>query len=206
MRNFGLYGIITQPLLPFTRVAEVMVECGVSYLQLREKGLSDRALLKMALTVASITKGSSTRFVVNDRADIALLSGADCLHLGQGDLPIAQARGIVGDMEIGLSTHSLEQAIEACALNPSYIGCGPVYPTPTKVTPDPVVGLGLLGQVVAASVVPVIAIGGIFPENMDVVMEAGARNVALVRYFMECDTVEQLRLRITEIQNVLQGR
>lgn len=200
MQNFGLYVIITNPTLSYAQIAEICVRQEVGMLQLREKHLNDKQLLESASLIKSITKGSKTKFVVNDRADIAALSDADFLHLGQDDLSLAEARKIVGaDIGIGLSTHSIAQAEMAIAQKPDYIGFGPVYKTTTKKIADPTVGVGLLSEIVQKSPVPVVAIGGIFPENIDTIIKAGARNLSLVRYLMETDQTE---LRIKQIQEM----
>jgi len=187
MENFGVYIIITRPQLSYTAIAEKCVSLGVKMLQLREKHLSDKELIKIGKEIRGITKGTGTGFVVNDRPDIAVVCDADFLHLGQDDMSIEEARKIVGNMKIGLSTHSMEQVKAALAKNPDYIGFGPVYPTNAKAIPDKPVGTELLRQVVALSHVPVVAIGGIFPENVESVIEAGAKNIAMVRHFMQTD-------------------
>ncbi len=199
MDKFGLYVIATQPALPYTRVAEICVQNNIKYLQLREKELSDSALLRVAHDMRAITRGTQTRFVINDRADIARLCDADLLHLGQDDLRVEDARKIVGDMPIGLSTHSLDQARRALEHSPEYIGFGPVYATTTKKNPDPTVGTKLLGEVLKIATVPVVAIGGIFPENIKDVLGAGAQNLSLVRYLMG----EDMESKVIEIQNYI---
>ena len=192
MNDFGLYVIISKPQLSYREVAEICVRNEVKMLQLREKHLSGRELLKVARELREITRNTKTNFVVNDRPDIAVLSDADFLHLGQDDIPVEEARKIVGDtMGIGLSTHSLSQAKDALQKNPDYIGFGPVYSTTTKENPDPTVGTELLSQVLQFSQVPVVAIGGIFPDTMEPVLKAGARNIAVVRYLMHTNKTEE---------------
>ncbi len=203
MENFGLCMIITKPRLSYESVAKVCVECGVKYLQLREKDLSDRDLLAAAATIRSITTGTATQFVMNDRADLALLAEADMLHLGQGDVSLSEARRIVGDMPIGLSTHSLAQAREALEQSPAYIGFGPIYPTTTNAIADQTVGTVLLGEVLQFATVPVIAIGGLFPETIGSVIEAGAKNICLVRHLMESESEVELKAKIEDLQREL---
>jgi thiamine-phosphate pyrophosphorylase len=201
MTYFGVYVIITDPVLPYRRIAEICVERGVRMLQLREKHLDDRAVLAAAAEIAEVTRGTETLFVMNDRADLALLSGADVLHLGQGDISLADARRIVGpDMKIGLSTHTMDQARRAIAEGADYIGFGPVWATPTKDVPDEVVGLDLLREVVDLSPVPVVAIGGIFPENLPQVLATGARSFSLVRYLMSTPDLDE---RIGTLQKMM---
>ena len=198
----GVYIIITRPILPYTTIAEKCVENNISMMQLREKHLPDRELLKIARDLQAVTRGTNTRLVINDRPDIARLCNADFLHLGQDDMTPGDAREIVGDMKIGLSTHSLDQARKALEQKPDYIGFGPVYPTNAKANPDPPVGTKHLSEVLKLANVPVIAIGGIFPENLDEVLETGARNIAMVRHFMQTKNFEG---RIKELQKRLQS-
>ena len=165
--------------------------------------MTDREIIEAGKRIKSITAGTNTLLVINDRVDLALAAGADVLHLGQDDLPIEEARKIAGDrLKIGLSTHSIEQVREALTHKPDYIGFGPVYPTNAKARPDAPVGVGMLKEVLSFADVPVVAIGGIFPENLDDVVAAGAKNVALVRHFMQTTETEQ---RIVEIKKSLTG-
>lgn len=200
MEKFGLYVIITNPEVSYSEIAQKCVQNDVKMLQLREKNLSDKELIKIGKQIRSITKGTATSFVVNDRPDIALLCDADYLHLGQDDISIEDARKIVGNMKIGLSTHSVAQAQEALSKNPDYIGFGPIYKTNAKLIPDRPVGVDQLKTVLALANVPVVAIGGIFPENIHEVISAGASNIAMVRYFMKTHQTEE---RIKEIQSLL---
>jgi len=199
MEDFGLYIIITKPFLPYTTIAEKCVAHGIKMLQLREKNLPDRELIKIGKEIHNITKGTGTKLVINDRPDIAAICEADFLHLGQDDISINDARKIVGDMKIGLSTHSIEQAKEALKNNPSYIGFGPVYPTNAKAIPDKSVGTEQLKQVLGFANIPVVAIGGIFPENIKHVIDAGAKNIVMVRYFMQTGEFDK---RVNEIKKL----
>ncbi len=203
MQDFGLYIIITKPELSYEEIAKICVRQNIKMIQLREKQLTDREIIEAGRRIKSITAGTNTLLVINDRVDLALAAGADVLHLGQDDLPIEEARKIAGDrLKIGLSTHSIEQVREALTHKPDYIGFGPVYPTNAKARPDAPVGVEMLKEVLAFADVPVVAIGGIFPENLDEVVAAGAKNVALVRHFMQTTETEQ---RIVEINRRLKG-
>lgn len=204
MNDFGLYVIITNPTLPYEQIATICVEEKIRMLQLRLKDSSDRELLAAARQIAAITKGSETNFFLNDRADLAIFSEADGLHVGQDDAPLSLVRSIMPPNKLlGLSTHSLEQAQLAWLQQPDYIGFGPIYPTPTKKHPDPTVGTTLLRQVVTTSPCPVVAIGGIDETNIDAVLDTGARNIAVVRYLMQ---TTQLRDRIRLLQDKIARR
>lgn len=195
--NFGLYLIITKGVLSYQEIARIAVKYNIKYLQLREKDLSDRELISISREIMRITSTSPTKFIINDRADIAKIVDADGLHLGQDDLTLQEAKSIFGEDKIyGLSTHSLEQARIAIAQNPDYIGYGPIFPTPTKSKPDPAVGLSNLRQLVDSSPIPVVAIGGIDETNVEEVIYKGAQNISLVRYFMESENLEERILKI----------
>jgi len=203
MQDFGLYIIITKPELSYEEIAKICVRQNIRMIQLREKHLTDREIIEAGKRIKSITAGTNTLLVINDRVDLALAAGADVLHLGQDDLPVEEARKIAGDrLKIGLSTHSIEQVREALEQKPDYIGFGPVYPTNAKARPDAPVGVEMLKEVLSFANIPVVAIGGIFPENMDEVLAAGAKNIALVRHFMQTKETEQ---RIIEIKKSMTG-
>jgi thiamine-phosphate pyrophosphorylase len=156
------------------------LNAGCAMVQLRAKRLDDTSFLKIATRVRSACGHAGVPFVVNDRADIARLVEAEGLHLGQDDLSIDDARKVVGDMQIGVSTHSLEQAITAEAEGADLIAFGPVFPTKTKENPDPIVGLRKLAKVCESVSRPVVAIGGISPENAAETLEVGARYIAVI--------------------------
>jgi thiamine-phosphate diphosphorylase len=156
------------------------LNAGSAIVQLRAKRLDDVAFLEIAKRVRSACSHAGVPFFINDRADIARLVGADGLHLGQDDLSIEEARRVVGKMQIGVSTHSLEQAVMADAEGADLIALGPVFETDTKENPDPVVGLQMLKKVCQTVSRPVVAIGGITPENAAKTLDAGARYVAAI--------------------------
>ena len=202
MKDFGIYIIITKPALSYPRIAEICVNNEIAMLQLREKNLSDREILKIGRELKSIVLGSKTNLVINDRPDIAVLCEADCLHLGQDDIIYEDARKIVGnDMQIGLSTHSIQQAKDALEKKPDYIGFGPIYTTTAKTNPDQVVGTDQLKEVLSFANVPVVAIGGIFPENIEAVLKTGAQNIAMVRYFMQAEDMDRKLKKIKSLIN-----
>lgn len=203
MENFGTYVILTRPVLSHATIAKKCVANGIKMLQLREKHLSDNELIKIGKEIRGITWGTDTRFVVNDRPDIAAICKADYLHLGQDDISLEDARKIVGDMKIGLSTHSIEQAKTALQKKPDYIGFGPIYPTNAKSRPDKPVGTIKLAELLSFSDVPVVAIGGIFPENIGPVIAAGAKNIAVVRYLMRTEEFDE---RVGFLNKLLNSR
>jgi thiamine-phosphate pyrophosphorylase len=148
-------------------------------LQLRLKGASQGDVIALAARVRPLCDERGALLVVNDDLDAALAAGADAVHLGQDDLPLADARRRVAAQArpilVGISTHDLAQVVRAVAGGADYLGFGPVYPTATKLRADPVQGLaGLAGAVRAAGPVPIVAIGGITPERAAEVAATGA--------------------------------
>ncbi len=154
---------------------EAAVAGGVDVVQVRERGLTDRALLAALEQAREVTARLGVPFVVNDRADLALLAGADLLHVGQDDLPVAAARRL--GLSVGLSTHA---PAEIDAAEADYIGVGPVHATPTKLG-RPAVGLDLVRYAAAHARQPWFAIGGIDASNVADVVAAGATRIAVVR-------------------------
>ncbi len=135
----------------------------------------------MAAVLCPLVQKGGGIFIVNDRVDVAKAIGADGVHLGQEDLPLADARAILGPGKlIGISTHTLAQAVEAESGGVDYIGFGPIFPTATKENPGPVVGVDGLREVRARVRIPVVAIGGITAKNAGDVRAAGADGVAVV--------------------------
>ncbi|TFH33093.1 MAG: thiamine phosphate synthase [Deltaproteobacteria bacterium] len=180
---FGLYLVMTDPVVGYEACAEAAVRCGVRYLQLRMKGATRDAVLETALRVREITLGSNTLFIVNDDVTIARDVDADGVHLGQRDLPLAEARRLWPSpgKRFGLSTHNEQEAVLASRLSPDYIGVGPVFATPTKAVPDPVLGPERMGTIIRSVPVPAVVLGGIDCGNLAEVLRRGARNFCVVR-------------------------
>lgn len=179
-----LYPITDRGLSGVSHAEQTACLCagGATFVQLREKHLSPREFYAEAVEAVRIAHLRGARVIVNDRADVALAAGADGVHLGQDDLPPAAARALLGEEAIiGFSTHDLEQARAAAGLPINYLAIGPVYRTASKENPDPVVGLEGVRQVRAAiGRLPLVAIGGMTPENACQVLEAGADSVAVI--------------------------
>jgi len=179
-----LYVIVDRACAGSRDLAEIVaaaVRGGADAIQLRDKSGATQRLRDDAARLLRITRPAGVPLIINDRADVAAAVDADGVHLGQEDLPLAEARALLKPGRlIGKSTHSLEQALAAEAEGADYIGVGPIFATPTK--PDyPSVGLGLIGQIRAKAQVPAVCIGGIDAANLDAVRHAGARCVAVVR-------------------------
>jgi thiamine-phosphate pyrophosphorylase len=180
---FGLYLVMTDPVAGYEACAAAAVRCGVRYLQLRMKGALRDAVLETALRIREITLGTGTLFIVNDDVTIARDADADGVHLGQRDLPLDEARRLwpAPGKRFGLSTHNEQEALIASRLSPDYIGVGPVFATPTKTVPDPVLGLERMASIVRSSPVAAVALGGIDVGNLAEVLRHGARNFCVVR-------------------------
>jgi thiamine-phosphate pyrophosphorylase len=163
----------------FQRLVESLVEAGVGIIQLREKNLDDRELVGRARVLVERTRGSRTIAVVNDRADIAAVVGAEGVHAGQEDLSVKDARAIIGTQaQIGVSTHNIEQARAAVLEGANYLGAGPTFASQTKRFDD-LAGLDYLRQVSSEIRLPTFAIGGITAENLPEVLSAGISRVAV---------------------------
>ena len=163
------------------RVAEDFARAGIRIAQYRCKGPFTRRAFAEAAQVAAVLRAAGACFVVNDRADIALALGADGVHVGQDDLPVADVRRLVGDgMLVGYSTHNASQlAAEECRWA-DYLAIGPVFATASKRRPDPVVGLEGVRMARSLTDKPVVAIGGITTANFAEVRAAGASCVSLI--------------------------
>lgn len=192
-----LYGILDLGYVEMSnarRIAEALVAGGVDLLQLRAKNHSTAEIEKLGHELRSVTAGKSVPLIINDHPRIARNIEADGVHLGQDDLPIAEARKIVGpECAIGRSTHSVDQAIRAFCEGADYIGFGPIFATPTKPDYSPI-GLEEIARVHESVRIPIFCIGGIKLENLPNVIEAGARRVVIVSGLLQAtDPAEYAR-------------
>ncbi|MCS7046512.1 MAG: thiamine phosphate synthase [Gemmataceae bacterium] len=181
LEHARLYVLVTESLCRASLVGTVReaVEGGAEIIQLREKNRSDRELLSLARELRRLTRRLGALFIVNDRPDIAQLSDADGVHLGQDDLPVQEARRIVGpERLIGVSTHNLRQLERAVAEGASYVGIGPTFPSTTKEFAE-LAGLEYLRAAAGATTLPAFAIGGITLTNVSAVLSAGASRIAV---------------------------
>ena len=180
-----LYAIADAQFGNLVQIAESLLQGGARLIQLRDKNAGAGEFLHCVERVLALAP-PETRIIVNDRVDIARISGAAGVHLGQTDLPPAMARKILHfEQIVGLSTHNLQQAVEADDLPTDYVAVGPIFPTSTKLNPDPVVGLDGLTSISKVVHKPIVAIGGIRIENAREVLKAGAHSIAVIRDLLD---------------------
>ena len=188
-----LYGIIDLGYIPqgrdCNRVAEQMITGGVDLIQLRGKGKSIDELVDLASEIHEITAPSDTPLIINDHAEIAARVSVEGVHVGQDDDSIHVARQKAGrDLIVGKSTHSLAQANAAQAEGADYVGFGPIFATPTKPDYEPI-GLDGIRQVHLNVGIPIFCIGGINIDNLQRVIEAGAKRVVMVSALLKAHSI-----------------
>ncbi len=161
-------------------VLDACLDAGVRLVQMREKDSSDLALFELGRAFRVKTRDAGALMIVDDRVDLALALDADGVHLGQTDLPIAEARRIGPDLVIGGSSHNPDEAVAAQDAGASYVNIGPVYATQTKSVPTGVVGLDMIDAIRPLLRVPFTCMGGIKTDNIGPVLAHGARHCAVV--------------------------
>jgi len=172
-------------------ILDAWLEAGIRLVQLRAKSLALGPFLELADALVARSRQAGATCVINDRADVATLSRADGVHVGQDDLDVSEARQVVGAAAlVGLSTHADAQVRAALVEPVSYIAIGPVFSTSSKASPDPIVGLDGVRRARAESAssgLPLVAIGGITIATAPAVIEAGATSVAIISDLMSAD-------------------
>ena len=185
VKRIGRFHVITDMVLQtcysHVELAGLAIAGGADTIQLREKGGSTREMIRAAEQMQTLCKKAGVSFIVNDRVDVAIASGADGVHLGQDDFPIPLARKLLGKKAIiGGSAANIEEARTCLAEGADYIGFGPVYTTTSKADAGPISGLDLLRDVAEAIPLPIVAIGGITTDNAPLIMKAGAHGIAVI--------------------------
>ena len=182
--KYGLYIITDEMLAPgstHVRIAGDSLAGGARVIQLRDKNRSGASLFTIAKEIRSLCSEYDATFIVNDRLDIALASGADGVHLGQDDIPLTAARALAPrPFIIGISVGTVEEAVRAEEGGADYLGVGPVFPTGTKSDAGPALGADLVRQIREKTTIPIIAIGGITFSNAGDVIAAGADGIAVI--------------------------
>jgi thiamine-phosphate pyrophosphorylase len=201
IQNARFYAIVDTGYVTLERlewVTEKLVEGGVDLIQLRAKKLEVTRIAEVGRAMRKIIPADGPLFILNDHPTLAGEIGADGIHVGQDDLPVADARAQAGaHLLVGKSTHSLDQAINAEREGADYIGVGPIFATPTK--PDYVpVGPGLIAQVRERVRVPQFCIGGINEATLPGVLEAGARRVVMVSALLQSADIPAYCRRVRE--------
>ncbi len=179
--------------LSHIEAVRMAISAGVKTIQLREKLLSKKDIYKTAVTIRSLTLRYGATFIMNDYIDIALAVDADGVHLGQDDMPVKEARKIIGRNKIiGVSTHSLKQAVAAQASGADYIGFGPIFKTSTKNAGEPK-GIASLKKIREEIDIPIAAIGGINYNNAPEVLNNGADAIAVASGILSGDIKENIK-------------
>lgn len=201
-----LYVLVTEALCPASLVGTVReaLAGGAQVIQLREKNDNDRTLLDKARDLRKMTRAAGALFIVNDRPDIALMAEADGVHLGQDDLPVREARRLLGPAAlVGVSTHNLDQVRTALDEGASYIGIGPTFPSRTKDFGE-FPGLTFVAKVAAATTLPAFVLGGVTPANVSEVLAAGGTRIAVSNAI--CAAEDPRAVAASFRQSLLAGR
>ncbi len=200
--NFRLYLITDRKItkFPLVEAIEKALRGGIRAVQLREKDLPVRELLQLAEEVRDITGEYGCKLFINDRADVAIAVGADGVHLGGKSMPADAVRRVVGkDMLIGVSTHSIEEALNAQRQGADFVTFGPVFDTPSKRKYGPPQGVGRLEEVVRNLKIPVFALGGIKENNIPDVLNTGAFGISMISAVLGAEDIEEKTKRIVRL-------
>lgn len=191
----SLYIITARDLVPgrtHLDVAQVALSAGVKWIQLRDKEASTKDLVLWGWQLRKITRKYGAYLLINDRCDVALAVEADGVHLGQEDMPLKEARRILGaEAIIGISVENEEQSLLAEREGADYLGVGPIYATTTKPDAGKAVGLEQIHRIRAVSSLPIVAVGGIQASNAPEVLSAGASAIAVISAVAGAENMEE---------------
>ena len=169
--------------------AEAVIRAGVKILQIRCKKMTNADYCKLVTKLVPVCKQHGALLILNDRVDVCMVTEASGVHLGQDDFPATEARQLLPDAIIGLSTHNIKQVQEADRLPVDYISIGPIFSTTSKANPDPVVGIDLLSKVRSLTSKPIVCIGGITKNEIPQLLRAGADGIAVISEIYRDDDV-----------------
>lgn len=200
----GLYGITGEKFANSKsnyQCVKEMIDGGIKIVQYREKDKTMREMIKEAIEISNLCKEKEVLFIVNDHIDLAILTDADGVHVGQDDMAPKDIRKLIGDNKIiGLSTHSIEQAQSAYEdINVDYIGVGPIFPTTTKDAKP--VGLEYLDYVSGNLDIPFVAIGGIKTSNIDKIISRNAHSICMVSEVVKNNNICEFVKKYQELLN-----
>jgi len=204
LNQIDLYFITDRNLTKKTIIddARAAIKAGVKIVQYRDKEVSTKSMIEEAKKIKEECDRNNVLFIINDRIDICLAVGADGVHVGQDDMPYDIARKLLPDKIIGLTAHNVDEAIEAEKLGADYIGVSPIFETTTKLDAGPAAGIELIKHIKDKIKIPFVAIGGINQENLDGVLKAGAKSVAIMSALLTKDDVEEeAKKLISKIRN-----
>jgi len=199
-KDIGLYFIIDGAFAKdFVNMTKLAINAGLKIIQYRDKNVETSEMLKNAIKIRELTEKSDIIFIVNDNVEVALKSNADGVHIGQKDEKFENVRKLFPDKIIGLSTENIEQSLIAEKIGADYLGVGPIFSTPTKLDAASPFGVKKLAEIVKATTIPIVAIGGISLENLENVLETGVNGVAIISAILAAKNPEEEVKKITSI-------
>ena len=199
IKGCGLYIVTDRSLcrLPEEQMVAAALKGGAKVVQYREKDGSTRDMVATARKLQALTAAHGAILIINDRIDVALAVEADGVHLGQDDMPYEAARAILGDDAIiGITAHTVEEALEAQQMGADYVGLSPIFSTATKADAGPAAGIAFVEEADKRLRIPTVAIGGISEANMGEVLAAGADCVAMISAVVTTENIEGTVRRI----------
>ncbi|MCK5044667.1 thiamine phosphate synthase [Candidatus Parcubacteria bacterium] len=197
----GFYLIVCPEITPnCVKIVQEAIKGGAEIVQLRAKEMADDKVFALAKRIRAITKETGVFFIINDRVDIALAADADGVHLGQDDLPIKAAKQLLEGKTIGISTHSLKEALKAQKEGADYIGLGPIFHTETK--QGKALGIEMITRVKKAIKIPIVAIGGINKNNAEGILKAGADSIAVVSAVCNAKNVKKAAQELASLNRL----
>ncbi|MBU1355411.1 MAG: thiamine phosphate synthase [Candidatus Edwardsbacteria bacterium] len=204
-RQIDLYPVTDQSLSRGRSNLEILdglIAGGARIVQLREKHLSKKDFYQMALPFREKTASAGMLLIINDHLDIAMACGADGVHLGQDDLPLSAARKLAPELLIGVSTHNLKEALTAQEQGADYVNIGPIFATRTKEVAMAPLGPEAIKEIAPHLNIPFTVMGGINASNIDQVLRAGVRRIAVVTAITQAEEVARA---VRDLRRLISG-